>query len=435
MREAAEAYVGWPTGSFMGIFDKLLGRVPPSPNAPVNPIVLRSRELAELLARPTEPNASDAPQSPCDKCGKALAEAFITTGGPTGDPDVWRDVPIAVDGWACVSCGVFRYPRKMSPELVTALTQEGAEHGRAGRFAEAEQAFARVVWAWPGYVMGHLNYAEATRDRLNLTKPDEPLVRHRLVRRMMEHYEMAVFAEGAPPHPLAHAAIRFAELCIADRSIERGRRALDRCLGAPGVPTEQRERALELVRAIDTRLYLFAEASDVLGERIDLMGRPGRLPEHPEERKALVNAIEKLEQHLEVAEGRWQSLWLYAKALPLVGRQEDAWNVWKETFARHASVSAIGQDYSRCLLQSDRNEEARLVARSVVQHHPQDAKFFCNLAVTELLCGDLEAAEGAISHALQLDPNDPVAHAVRQRLSQYKKGRPLPRTLREMEGT
>lgn len=417
----------------MGLFDKLLGRVPTSPNAPVNPIAIRSRELAERLARPTEPNASDAPQSPCDQCGKALSEAFITTGGPTGDPDVWRDIPIAVDGWACVSCGVFRYPRKMSPELVTALTQEGAEHGRAGRFVEAEQVFARIVWAWPGYVMGHLNYAEATRDRLNLTKPEDPLVRHRLVRRMMDHYEIAAFAEGAPPHALAHATLRFAELCIADRSIERGRRALDRFLAAPDVPAEQRERALELVHGIDMRLYLFAEASDVLGPRIDLMGQQGRPPEHPDERKAIMDAIEKLEHHLEVAEGRWQSLWLYAKALPLVGRQEEAWHVWKETFARHPSVSAIGQDYSRCLLQFGRNEDARVVVRTLLQNSPQDAKIFCNLAVAELLCGDLGAADRAIAHALELDPKDPIAHAVRQRIAQSKSGRPVPKTLRELE--
>ena len=82
---------------------------------------------------------------------------FITTGGLKGDSRPLADLPIAVDGWACVTCGVFRYPRNDSVDTIHELTEQGVAHGQADRFAEAELCFARVVWNWPGYALGHGN--------------------------------------------------------------------------------------------------------------------------------------------------------------------------------------------------------------------------------------------------------------------------------------
>src|ERR1041384_2804207 len=171
-------------------------------------VVLRRKELAEPIRRPTKPNFSDELPGPCDKCGRPLAEVFITTGGGLGDPELWRDHPVAVDGWACVACGVFSYPRRISPARITELATEGVEHGRAGRFAEAELCFARMVWNWPGYVAGHLNYAEALRDRLHQAPPGDDAARRRVTRRMIEQYEEAV-----------EEALRAVERAVLDREL------------------------------------------------------------------------------------------------------------------------------------------------------------------------------------------------------------------------
>ena len=98
----------------------------------------------------------------------------VTTGGAMGDPELWRDHPVAVDGWACAGCGKLRYPRRMAPGAITGFSVEGVEHGRAGRFADAELCFARIVWDWPGYLPGHLNYAEALRSRLAHLRVEPP---------------------------------------------------------------------------------------------------------------------------------------------------------------------------------------------------------------------------------------------------------------------
>src|SRR5690348_4887737 len=166
-------------------------------------IVFRRRELAELMKQPKEANFSDEPQRPCEQCGKPLAEALITTGGPLGDPELWRDVPVAVDGWACLGCGVFRYPRRIEPAAITALVEQGVEHGKAGRYADAEWHLARVVWNWPGYLTGHLNYAEALRDRLHHTERGDDQLKRRIVHRLIEQYELAVESYRKHPNPAA----------------------------------------------------------------------------------------------------------------------------------------------------------------------------------------------------------------------------------------
>jgi hypothetical protein len=52
--------------------------------------------------------------------------------------------------------------------------------------------------------------------------------------------------------------------------------------------------------------------------------------------------------------------------------------------------------------------------------------------VTEVLCGDLDAARACAAKSRALDPSDPVARALEQRLAQLTPGR-LPRKLRELE--
>jgi tetratricopeptide (TPR) repeat protein len=402
-------------------------------------LVLRRAELAEAMRRPERGNFSTEPQPPCEQCQRPLAEVLITTGGPMGDPALWRDHPVAVDGWACADCGVFRYPRNLSPARITEIMKEGVEHGRADRFAEAELCFARIVWDWPGYAAGHLNYAEATRSRLHQDPPDAPQLRRQLERRMVEHYEAAIDAFVAEPTPaeavaaIARACLTLAEHAIESRAVDRARRFLITCLRLEGLPEPLAAQAREGEEYVRTRRDLFAEAADLLSPRIRIVGRPPQPPATPQERKEMVEAIEKLDEHLALAPERWQSLWLRAKALPLLDRDAEAFETWKQAFALHPGQREIAQDYSLELLLANRASDAREVSRAHAALRPDDAQACCNLAVAELLCGDLDAAGRALRRSDELDPTDPVARTLARRLAGYRAGKPLPRTMAELE--
>jgi tetratricopeptide (TPR) repeat protein len=424
----------------MSFFDKLLGRNNDAAMV-VEPelVVLRRKELAGLLQRPDQPNFSDEEQRPCDKCGQAVAEVFITTGGPLGDPDLWLEIPVAVDGWACAGCGVFRYPRRIDPARITELSDEGVAHAHAGRLAEAELCFARMVWDWPGYVAGHLNLAEALRDRLHSAPPEDAQVRRLVTRRMVEQYEEAIASftkEPAPPDavvPVSRACIVVAELAIEERAFDRATRYLDLCCGLQGVPEKTASAAAALAEYVRTRGDLFDDAANLLAERIQLSGRDAQPPTTPEERAQVARAIEDLEEHMRLAPDRWQAAWLHAKALHLIGRDKDAFEAWRLAFDRFDSEPAVARDYCFALLEAQRTPEARDVNRAIVERVPDDATLWCNLAVAELLSGDLDAAERALDTSMKIDGRDEIANRLKRRLDLYRNGKRIPRTLHELQ--
>jgi tetratricopeptide (TPR) repeat protein len=421
----------------VGFFGRLFGKRNRAIIEEGGMIVFRRRELAELMKRPKEPNGS-AEAPPCEQCGRAIREALITTGGPLGDPELWRDHPIAVDGWACTDCGVFRYPRRIEPEAISQLAEDGIRNGQAGRFADAEWCFARIVWNWPGYLAGHLNFAEALRSRLHRSQLDDDQVRRRVVLRMIEQYEEAIEAFQKAPRPepvaaIARACLTVAEHAIEDRALDRARRYADMCLGLPGVATDSADVAREIHEYIRTRRDMFDDANRVLGPRIGLSGRAARPPATPDERKQVALAIENLEHHVALAPERWQSAWLYAKALHLVDRDPDAFEVWRRAFEKFPAERDLARAYSNALLQADRVDEARTVARAIAERLPDDATLWCNLSVTEILSNDLDAAEAALARSRTLDPSDKIADLVASRIAGYRSGKPVPRTMRELE--
>ncbi|APR80210.1 Hypothetical protein A7982_05557 [Minicystis rosea] len=422
----------------MGFWSKLFGlrsRAPLLVRA--GAVVLRRAELVEGLRAPTEPNFSEAPQTPCDRCGRPFAEVFITTGGPEGDPDVWCDHPIAVDGWACTDCGVFRYPRRVTPERIHALTEEGAAHGRAGRIAEAELCFARITWDWPGYFIGHLNYAEATRDRISSTKNLDEARSRRLTDRMVSQYEAAITAfEREPSHfPVlgaARAYLALAHVAIERRALDRADRMLARCLALSGLDEASADEARKLARYVAERHDLFDEAAPIIEPHLHLSDRPGRPIESGQDRKRLVEALEKMETHLALAPTSWRAAWLLAKGKSALGDRAGARAAWQRAYAAAPEEVNVVREYALELLQQGAAAEALPMARAIVEAHPEDATLWCNLAVTELLAGELSAAEKSIERSRALDPRDPIARAAEAKIASYRGGKPLPKSLADL---
>jgi tetratricopeptide (TPR) repeat protein len=424
----------------MGLWQRIFGREDRPLVVEGTSVTIRREEIAARLRRPEAPNFGDEAQGPCDRCGAALAEVLITTGGALGDPDLWRDHPIAVDGWACAGCGVFRYPRRMAPERIQQILDEGAAHGQAGRVTEAEHCFARVVWDWPGYFPGHINYAEATRSRLHVARDLDAAQRRRLTERMREQYEAALasYAEHPSPAfvpPVARACLTLAEVALQAGARERAFRMADQCLKLPSVAAEDAERARAIQRWVDERHDLFEEAAKILKPylRFREAEAAGKSVDTGEERKRVADALEKLEQHVAAAPGSWQGAWLLAKARTSISGAESAWADWERAAAAHPRQPEIARDYSLELLLVDRVAEARRVARAIHEAHPDDATLLCNLAVAEVLSGDLAEARRCCDASLALDPSDPVAATLKRKLAALKPDGPLPRTLRELE--
>lgn len=421
----------------MGCFDRLLGRTRPI-ELRDGVCVIRRRELAEHLERPREGYFGEVTERTCDGCGRAMPAALITSGGPLGDPEVWRDAPVCVDGWACVRCGVFHYPRKVGAEEVARFTSEGVRCGNAGDFALAEWWFTRIAWDWPGYIPAHINLAEATRTRLARSEGLDPAVARRLTARMRAQYEEAVESYEREAHeplaaPIARACLTLAELAAEDRAPDRARRALATLAALPSLDEESVARAAEIHRFLDLRLDLFQAAASALSPYLDLMHRAPAAVDTPEARTAVVQALADLAEHERIAPEHWQTRWMIAKGRAALGDAAGALSAWRSLAATHPHERDVVREAALALLRADAVEEASEVNRAATAHLADDATIWCNRAVTELLCGDLGEARRCLDRSDALDPADPIAAAVRRRLVACERGAPRPTTLRELE--
>lgn len=420
----------------MGWFDRFFR--PPPIELRDEVCAIRRAEVAELLQRPTEPYLGDATSRACEGCGRAMPAALITTGGPLGDPAVWRDAPVAVDGWACVACGVFHYPRRMQPADITGFVDEGVRAGAAGDHAAAEWWFTRVVWDWPGYIPAHVNLAEATRRRLVALGDADPALTRRLVARMRTHYEEALEAHARHPdasvEAVAQAAVTLAEIALNDRAPDRARRALAVFAALPPSRPEFAERAETFRRYLDDRLDLFDAAADVLMPYIDLQGRTSKPLDVPRDREVVVQALADLAEHRRLVPGHWRTGWMLAKGRAVLGDTEGALALWRELSAAHPGEPDVAREASSAMLRSDHVQEALAVNRAICERVPDDATLWCNRAVCELLVGDLAAARACLDRSDALNPDDRIAKAVRRRLDDCEASGSRPRTLRELEG-
>ncbi len=394
----------------------------------MNIITLRNAQIAAGMTRPKAPNSADA--QTCE-CGRAMEDIFLTTGGPGCDPAVWLEHPIAVDAWMCEPCGSFRYPRNMTPAQIDDVMNEGVAHGQAGRFIDAEVCFCRVVWDWPGFPPGHLNYAEATRSRLHHTGKDlDPQGQRRLVQRMIDQYEEGV-AEATQASPaITRAFLTLIQHAIDHRALDRARRFATQLRGLVALDAETASQADQAIVYVDQRVDLFHAATEVLQPFLDLADRPARAALEPHERKAIADALVDLEEHLRHAPDRWQSAWFYAKALFAAERPADGFAAFERFSQQFPASIEIARDHTMHLLRAGNNARAREINRAIVARHPTEAPMWSNLAVTEMLCGDAAAAGAAVARARELAPDDPIAQAVERRLA---RGAPFPATLRELE--
>jgi hypothetical protein len=123
---------------------------------------------------------------------------------------------------------------------------------------EAERCFVRVVWDWPGYVIGHVNYADATRERLRHTPAADESMRWRLTERIFEQLEQAVAGHVKESDPrvatvVAHAQLSLAEVALESGREERARQAVEQCGKLPGLGQAQLERLKKIRKQLAGR--------------------------------------------------------------------------------------------------------------------------------------------------------------------------------------
>jgi len=384
-------------------------------------------------ALPQPDCAGSDPEGPCE-CGAAFERCVIASDRPEGSAPIWEDHPIVVDGWRCRPCGRLRYPAAMAPEAITAIGSKGAALAREGRLREAQWCFTRIVWDWPGWANGYIDLGQALVGRLDQEALDL-VVERQLMRRAEESLERGItlaIAEGSADGRVATAQLTLTELLVKRGSHDAARRTIGECVANTPLSPQQRTRAEHLQAFIEEERWIFGEAADVIAPYMNLSDRPGAIVSR-DRRPAIEQAIQTLEAHHEAHPSHWQSIFVAAMGRAALDGHLGALSLWRKAWAAHPSVPDIAREAAMALLRTENNEEALAINREATERTPSDGTLWCNRAVTEILCGNLDVARECLAKSHQLNPGDPIAAALERRLGQLNPNA-LPRSLAELEG-
>lgn len=386
------------------------------------------RELERARAFPQEAGElGRADIAACERCGKWVRKVVFTTAGEGAQVAIWKQYPLAMDGWLCVSCGWAAAPRVISVEESVAYGRAGSGHASAGRFDDAEFWFRRIIGSWSGYAAGYADLGQLAVARANASKNPEEKWRYR--NEAVSWLRRAVDADREVR--LAPVRITFARALALVGNENEALALLASLRESPAFDATMHAEGEKLAHEIASGRALFTRASDLIGT---LALAPPSKPLLPSERQALEAGRALL---LEACgrEASFASCWFLGK-VELRLRNLDAALVAMQTAHSSQPDQPDGcRELASIYLELGRAEDALPVTYRAVQLCPADAGLRCNLALVLLLTGNVPAAHAEASAALSADPNDTITRALLKMIDDVIAGRrACPRSLAEAEG-
>lgn len=385
-----------------GFFSRLFERA----SRPREPRVVTIRDPAEANRIEVQTPMSiggveRGPDLKCQGCGSVnLDEILLTTGGDDGDPELWRERPIAVDGFRCTQCGLFLLPRFLSPEEIQELEQEGIAAVTLGQLDEAELAFRRVCNSWSRYAGGRANLAALYLTRADAASdarmPDAIISRYL---RMSETHVRDGLRADAPP--IARLMGTLVRVLLRRDAVSEARTAVEQALSVAELEAEDREALLELVPFIETRSDLFERARMTIETSL-VLHHMEKAPYDNEDKRQIRAAIELLSQHHRGNPTKWEAVWLAGRAYEAIGEYETAVQIMEQGYKQHPELEEFRRCFVSTLLHVGRAAEAEPILRGLLADHPEDASLVSDIALAQLVGGDPETAERTMQEALAM---------------------------------
>lgn len=405
--------------------------------APSRPEVmtLRNRELALRFAVQLPLHVRgltrDEAAAPCG-CGGSRDEVLITTGGPAGDPALWREHPLALDAFRCRKCGEVSAPRILEPAEATELLKVALEHAKAGRDDDAEFALRRVCNSWPGFAparhnLGVLYLRRADAEELD---QDRQLVRARRLDIAESHLRDALRGKGMPLYVIAGELVN---VLLRREAAGAALAVLDEVAARDEVTDDDRTALGGLREYVRERGDLSRRGVDAISPHVHLDDRKPP-PFDARARRAVELGVELLARHRRVNPNDWRSAWFTGKAYQTLGDAAGAARAFAEAYAEQPQNPSVGREYCLALLRVDRVDVALPVAEATCAVAPADAGLVANLALVQLLAADPERAAATVARALEMAPDDRITRALAAAIDAVRTGRRAqPRSLEELE--
>lgn len=366
----------------------------------------------------------------CPRCGEAMEEALLVSRLP--DERVEVAVPSrAVDGWACFECRAVSGPRFLTPKRSVEWGQQGADHVRARNFGAAEWWFTRLASSWPDYPAAWMDLATAFRawsdaSTSEVEKRALTSRRRAAVRRAAKELERD--RSRTPPHIGASIFFQYAQSAAEAGEWSETRRIAALLMQLDG-PPDFIARREELTKWLATEPDVSGPAMAIIAPHMPLADRRGALVGDAQ-RASVAGAAATLEAHYE-RHPNWKTLWMAAKGWQALGEWERSLAAWRKAERLHGDMLDVVSESSLACLLAGLHEEARDINRRATARMPTESSVWSNLAMCEVLCGDVTRASAAVAHALKLEDH-PRTRALATAIERWAKAGTLPRTFEEL---
>ncbi|HEY2404989.1 MAG TPA: tetratricopeptide repeat protein [Polyangiaceae bacterium] len=386
------------------------------------------RELARAKALPQEPKEpGPARMTECARCGGRMREIVFTTAGGGEQLEVWREYPLAVDGWVCAGCGNAVMPRHISLEESLEFGRRGAEHAGGGNFDDAEFWFRRIIGSWPNYPPGYADLGQLFMARSDAAKSADD--KHRYRRDAAAWLRRAI--DGDPERKLLPVRVTFAR-ALALNGSEAEALAMLAALGQDaGLSESVRTEADQLAKDIGAGKALFARAVELAKDTV--LEPPGKvLTAHA--RSALERARGLLRDARE-REQNFATCWYLGKVELRLGDTKSAAIHLEEAHSLNPDQPDGCRELCLAYLELDRVQDALPMAQHALGLRPDDASLRSNLALVHLFIGDVNRALTEVRAALASEPNDKITAALARMIEDVSAGRrKRPRSMAEAKG-
>jgi tetratricopeptide (TPR) repeat protein len=396
-------------------------------------LTIRDREVARRLPVQipvTRQGRRRGDEGAC-ACGGAYEEVFITTGGPEGDPALFAEHPLAVDGWRCRKCGEVSVPRFLEPDEVTELGKQGAEHVGAGRLDEAELSFRRVSNGWPGFAPARFDLAGVLMRRVEWEERGQ--ARQHVIARLLDvvegHLRAALGGKGMP----LHVVVGMLVYVLLRREAEgAAREAIAEVAARDDLTDEDRAELPKIQAYAERRGDLYDVGVQILVRELTLAERDPE-PIQGKARRLVLDGVALLERYLGLDPDNWRAHWLAGKGRARTGDPAGGLPSLERAHALEPIQAEICRDLALALLDLDRVADAIAPARAAYVTSHQDAGLASNYGLILLLAGDLDGAEVCVRDALVREPAGTIIRNLARLIEDVRAGRrPRPTSLKDL---
>jgi Flp pilus assembly protein TadD len=150
-------------------------------------------------------------------------------------------------------------------------------------------------------------------------------------------------------------------------------------------------------------------------------------------RRRLRKASGHLESAVRLNPGGWQSMWALGKIHQRLGDSELALDWFKRAHKINPGETDVAREAGLAALDSGDARQAEVFLRAAIRSKPEDPGLVANLALAQLLCGELDDACQSAATAVAADPTDKISASVLRLSKGIREGKlAVPRSMAEL---